>query len=426
MNFPEHPLRHELVREMHLRPFVPVRAPARLIQMVYLVDDERRAEEAELLNRPPGSSAQLSEIEGRHAVFPIGEEAQFLWERHTEATTVSAIKQGRSIDDLDHVAQWMAQWPGAAIRATKIYIELNEKEAGKLLPQMHFAQAELVTCHIKGGVRLWSDFRIRADGFGRLVIAANGAEPDELGRIVQRLQELGNYRNLALLGLPPVQRAMPELNAMEERLAGYSHKLREDTEGEDDELLRDLSNLAADLARARTEHGYRLSATRAYAQIATDRLEALTVEPVKGFQSLTDFTERRLVPANRTCATFADRLRRLSERASDAIALLNTRIDTRIKEQNLELLKSMESSFALQLRLQHLVEALSVIAASYYAVGLLAYILSGTPPFGSGDTIDLLIAVATPLVILSIYLLVSRIRNRVVRDTNGDRPKSGD
>ena len=151
------------------------------------------------------------------------------------------------------------------------------------------------------------------------------------------------------------------------------------------------------------------------------------MQPIDGFQSLTDFTERRLVPATRTIETFTNRLRRLSERSGDAIALLNTRIDTRIKAQNLELLRSMESSFNLQLRLQNLVEALSVIAASYYAVALIAYMAKGVDAFGKEDhLVEIVVALAAPLVILTIFLLVSRIRHRFIRETESATNRSGE
>jgi len=131
------------------------------------------------------------------------------------------------------------------------------------------------------------------------------------------------------------------------------------------------------------------------------------------------------VPATRTIETFVNRLRRLSERSGDVIALLNTRIDTRIKAQNLELLRSMESSFNLQLRLQNLVEALSVIAASYYAVALIAYMAKGVVGFGEeGHEVDVAIALIAPVVILTIFLLVSRIRHRFIKETENAAARS--
>ena len=47
-----------------------------------------------------------------------------------------------------------------------------------------------------------------------------------------------------------------------------------------------------------------MSATSAYAQIVSERLEGLNPQRVPGYQSLIDFTERRLLPAVRTCKTY--------------------------------------------------------------------------------------------------------------------------
>lgn len=423
MAFIEHPLRRELVHEMHLRRFAPVEAPARIVQMVCLVEEGQREAEQAHLARPP-VAPDASECENRYAVLRFAHDTTFLFERHTEATTVTLIAPGRENPTLAALTDWFGAWPGAVLRATKVFVEPSEAEAKALLPEMGFEREDLVSCIICSNVRVWSDFRIRDDGHGRLLIAASGRAPDDLGRIVQRVQELGNYRNLALVGLPQVQRLMPALNALESELASHSQKLIDDGDGEDEDLLFDLSNVSAQLARIRAENSYRMNASRAYARIAADRLEALDVEPVDGFQSLKDFTERRLVPATRTIETFMGRLQQLSERSSDAIALLNTRIDTRIKAQNLELLRSMESSFNLQLRLQNLVEVLSVIAASYYAVALIVFMAKGFEALGTGDVVDIAIGLATPMVILTIFLLVSRIRSRFVKETENHADRS--
>ncbi len=418
MEFQEHPLRRELVREMHLRRFAPVEAPATLFQMVLLVDDGMRSDEAKRLSDIVRSCGETFDSEARHVMFALGETLTFLWERHTEATTLTLIANNARSEGIAQASELLSDWPGVVVRATKVYVERDEEAALERLPEMEFEAEDLVCCDVNAGVTIWSDFRIRSDGFGRLLLTAGDAKPGELGRIVQRLQELGNYRNLALLGLPEVRRLGPELSALESRLAEESAQLGENKGDGDEALLDDLSSLSAELARIRVASGYRLSASRAYAQIAMDRLESLCVGPREGFQDLTEFTERRLVPGMRTCETFVERLRRLSERSGDAIALLNTRIDTRIKAQNLDLLRSMESSFNLQLRLQHLVEALSIVAASYYAVGLIAYMLKGVEAYPKGGWLDLSIALLTPLVILMMFALVSRIRNRFLRESN--------
>ena len=334
MGFSEHPLRRALVTEMHLRRFRPVVVHARLIQIVRVVDPENRSDEIDYLSQLPGADMSDFQPDNRHVAFRLDDGISFIWERQTEATTITAIAGGTDEKVLDDIADRMHAWPGQVVRATKIFIECSEEAAEAILPEMQFLPEDLVTCHLTPDVRLWSDFRIREDGFGRLVLSAKDVSADELGRVVQQLQELGNYRNLALLGLPPVREAMPQLDALEKKLAEYSIELSDETNGGDDALLQNLSQLSSELAGMRAANSFRYGATQAYAQIVSDRLETLDVRPIRGFQSLRDFTERRLVPAVRTCTTFNERLRRLSDRAGDVISLLNTRIDSRIRKQN--------------------------------------------------------------------------------------------
>ena len=69
-----------------------------------------------------------------------------------------------------------------------------------------------------------------------------------------------------------------------------------------DAVLEDLSSLSAELAQIVARTRYRMSATQAYAELCLDRIRRLEVAPVRGYRSLDDFTERRLLPAMRTWA----------------------------------------------------------------------------------------------------------------------------
>lgn len=120
---------------------------------------------------------------------------------------------------------------------------------------------------------------------------------------VSLLKELGNYRNMALLGLPVAQRLTPTLTQLEKRLAALSREISTGA-SRDEELMHLISHLSAEPASLTADTSYRMSASRAYAQIVSDRLLDLRIGRVPGFQTLPDFTERRLTPAMRTCASF--------------------------------------------------------------------------------------------------------------------------
>lgn len=214
MTLREHPLRRQIVSEMHLRRWPPLTAPGVIVQMLRLVSaEDRRTERTALDDLPPGSECQRSD-NLRHASGRFGESVHFVWEQHSEASTMTLFRLGADAITLETGAdaslaaalEWAADMPGEVVRATRILVLPDEAAAEQMRPQLGFTASDLVTCHIgaagdRGGARLWSDFRIGPDGFGRLLLAANGMTDGDLSRLVQRLQELGNYRNLALLGL---------------------------------------------------------------------------------------------------------------------------------------------------------------------------------------------------------------------------------
>ena len=153
-----------------------------------------------------------------------------------------------------------------------------------------------------------------------------------------------------------------------------------------------------------------MSATTAYAQIVSERLEGLESKRVPGHQSLIDFTERRLLPAVRTCESFTKRLEDLSERAAGVSSLIRTRIETTLARQSTDLLSSMNQRTQMQLRLQQTVEGLSVLAISYYAISIMAYIMKPALHYAPALDVSSLLGFAAPLIVLAVWYLIRRMR----------------
>jgi uncharacterized membrane-anchored protein len=121
---------------------------------------------------------------------------------------------------------------------------------------------------------------------------------------------------------------------------------------------------------------------------------------------------RRYDPAMRTVKSAEARLRQMGERAQRAAELLRTRVDVERSAQNQKLLESMDKRADLQLRLQRTVEGLSVVAISYYAVSLAAYVVAPlAEPLGM--TKATATAALVPLVMLGVWWMVRRIRDRL-------------
>jgi uncharacterized membrane-anchored protein len=415
MAFTEHPLRRWAVDEMRLRRFAPVARSCEIYQVVRLIDAaDRAAEDQWLLSGRPDFDEWS--IAPRHGSGQTKAGLHFLWERHAEASTLTLIlPDDAPVDARGRAMQWLENWPGSVVRATHIFVIPDQRDADAHLRRIGFSLNELVCCDVNGSMRIWSDFGIGADGYGRLLVSAGDVDDAERGRIIQRIQELGNYRNLALLGLPVVQDYGPQVDALERSLSDHARKVAQANQ-DDDVSLNELAELSAQLELIRSATGFRLSATAAYAEIAADRLASLDVRPVANHQSLTEFTERRLVPASRTCSVFRQRLGHIAERISGVMHTLDVRIDSRIKAQNLVLMQSMERSTQLQFRLQTLVEGLSVIAAAYYLVGLISYVVKGVSAFPDGSASDLIVGAITIPVILLIYGFVRVLRHRVLNE----------
>lgn len=414
MNLAEHPLRRQVVGEMHLRRWPPLGAAGQVIQVLRIVADaDRAAEAAEVAALPAGGMLDPTD-NPRHQSGRIAPGITFTWERHSEASALTLFAEPKCTPAaLASALGWAESQTGEVIRATRIHLAPNERAAKRLVARLDYLETDLVSCEIGKGVRIWSDFRIGADGLGAVVVAANGTSPGDLSRLVQRLQELGNYRNLALLGFPVAQAHWHELDRIEAAL----HDLAVDvtrTEIGDDALLERVTALSLELMKISAGSSYRMSATTAYAQLARERLSELAVVPLAGFPSLADFNARRLLPAVRTCSAHDRRCAELSERAARFAALLRTRIETRIEGQNAQLLKSMEQSASLQLRLQQLVEGLSVVALSYYLIGLNVYLLKGAEGYGLHLPVAALTALLVPATLLGTWWVLRRMKRRLL------------
>ena len=411
----DHPLRAALANEMHVRKLPPMSAPTRIMQVVVLSDNSQVDRERSVfagrcgVARPDGNPLANFMV-GRYQGMDV------VWERHTEFSSFMFILPGPFEDPFEAAAfqaaadGWFDQLGAKVVRGTLLAIADDgfRDRAGRW-----FTAEDLVVCDVSdAAARIWSDFRIQSDGFGRLLIIDNGLARQEASLVVQRLQELGNYRNMALLGLPVAQKLADRVSEYEVRLAALYSAMAAGRMP-DSELLHRLVELSAQLGEMVADTRYRMSASRAYAEIVGDRLGALRIGRVDGQQTLGDFTDRRLLPAVRTCISFSARLEDLSQRAAWASSLMRTRVDTALSMQNRDLLASMDRRTDLQLRLQQTVEGLSVVAISYYLIGLLAYVGKGLklgPHVSSA-----LIAAAVPVILLATWLGMKVLNRRLHR-----------
>lgn len=417
----DHPLRYALVNELHARPFPVVQAPATAVFVALMPEDgaarDKSADRRHLLALLDRHGAAHPQPEANHWSGPIGR-SELKWESHTEFVTFSAFTPGVSSRPFDPFEaevfpeDWLSKAPG--LRATSVLVRVlpepaSEAEMLALLDGWMVRESLAVARVVDGAAVIASDFRIDPAGHMRFAVFVRpGTGERRIGRIVQRLCEIETYRAMSMLGLIKARDLTTRLNALDPRLSTLISELdRGDRPAE--AALHELLTIASELESLAVQSSFRFGASGAYEAIVTQRIAALREERIGGRQTFGEFMMRRYDPAMRTVKSTESRLRQMAERAQRAAELLRTRVDVERSAQNQKLLESMDARADLQLRLQATVEGLSVVAISYYAVSLAAYLLHPLAErFHLAEGLDK--AFLTPLVILGVWLGLRRIR----------------
>ncbi|MGR3659857.1 MAG: DUF3422 family protein [Paracoccaceae bacterium] len=411
----DHPLRYALTNELHARPFPTIEVPgfAAYLAIEGKPDERARAHLLALLDRcgathpQPGATHYFGDI-GKH---------KLKWEQHAEFVTYTIFGEGNALQPFDPAtfnvfpSDWLAGMPGRRITSALIRVELMEDD--KVIPEKLddwlVSESLAVSSVLDDAAVIAGDYRIDPAGHLRFAVFVR---PDtgtrRVGRIVQRLCEIETYKTMAMLGLMQAR----DLSTRIEAIDGSLTRLVEDmcrNDSRADETLAGLLAISAELENMLAKSSFRFSATGAYEAIVHQRIKVLREERFDERQTFAEFMSRRFDPAMRTVKSTEKQLRNMAAAAIRAGELLRTQVDVERSAQNQLLLESMDRRADLQLRLQKTVEGLSVVAISYYAVNLAAYMAY---PFTTqlGLSKGMATAVLTPVVVLLVWLMVKRIR----------------
>ncbi|HEX5778834.1 MAG TPA: DUF3422 domain-containing protein [Xanthobacteraceae bacterium] len=412
-----HPLRAEVLGELHARPFTPIATPRRVLHFAFMRGTDARGDRAalEALCRSKGMTPPPEGARHMRWQFDGG---AMRWESHNEFSTYRwelPSENGKPFEPAARVAAKTLDGfmqPGPLMVAIDLHLIADPD--GKFSPESVFERASLAVAENSDGAALFAtDFLVDADGYVRVVVADRGMGPERAGALVQRVLELETYRTLALLGLPEAQRLSPSIGRIEKKLADVTEAMRHATGLIDNSrLLDELTALASDLEADAAASLFRFGATRAYYEIVQTRLQAIGERKFGGLPTWTSFLTRRMAPAMRTCLTMEERQANMSRKLARAANLLRTRVNVAVEGQNRDLLSAMNKRARMQLRLQQTVEGLSVAAISYYLVGLVHYVLEGAHHFGFRVDPTVGTAIAVPVVVLFVAFIVRRIRRK--------------
>ena len=419
-NFPQ---RFTLHNEVHARAPIVITLPVKSTFLALSLSNEEKKQE----------SIHLAHLCERYGVTPPQKEAthfsatldsfQIRWEQHAEFSAYSFYVQSISNEPFSQLAleqvpaEWINQLSGKIIVAAHASI-IEESMHNASNPDSisaFFSGNPVVGAEVTGGAaRAFTDFKIHADGFSRFLILDYSLKPGQAGRLLQRLFEIEVYRVMALLALPIAKKLTPELNKADKQLRTITNAMAQ-AESNDEELLDELTSLAATVENNISTHHYRFGAANAYYSLVEQRIEDLREKRIQGIQTIGEFMKRRLEPAINTCQSTSARFSLLSKRINNAGQLLRTRVDITIERQNQALLTSMDLRAKMQFRLQKTVEGLSIVAITSYIVSLFGSMAKAGNATGWIDVNPALVTgCSIPIVLLIVAFSVRRIHKKIL------------
>lgn len=409
----EHPLRGQILAEVHARPVDIVTGPTRVRRLVLTMPERPGAVDEALeafrafcrergIEPPmPGSRQHGFSTATRRAT----------WEFHTEFVTVTWQSPGDDAENHPDDIGIETLPEARLLGATRIDMLADANVPDRLLPGFRLSSLCVVGVD-GGGGEIATDFVTDADGFTRFEFAAGGLSPLRASIMLRRLLEIDTYRVMALLGLPLAREVSPLVRAAEHELTGLVEHLSDATTTDAVQAaLGDLHGLSVRSGQLSERLTYRFAAAKAYGEVLDARLKALGEVPTTKGSSLSRHVGNRVDPALATCTALETRLRVLSEKIERGVGLLDARIGLDLQIQNRSVLETIARTAQSQFRLQRTVEGLSVIAISYYLLGILSYVLGGPLEWLHLDK-GIAISLAAPLALIGVWLVIRAVRRR--------------
>lgn len=416
--------RHRLNNELFRRPPIPVSDDALVLHASVVQDPEQARESIESLREAflPERAALSAKLD--YEILVRGD-LHLKWERHNEFTSYTLATKAPEGQPFAPAATggidpaFFSTLPGQCVAATKIRVISEEDEDLKRQALALLRDNVPASQTTDGMGELWMDCAIAEDGYTRALLCVGAIPEERRARLVQRIAEIETYRMTAMLGFPVARDMMGELSALETRLHELIHRVADEDAAQaktglgaptDEASLHELLLLASEVERIQAGCTYRFSASRAYFDLVTQRVEELREQRIPGRQRVGNFLQRRLQPAAQTIDAVGNRLEALSRHTADAAGFLRTRVDLSLNRQNRELLASMNQRAEMQLRLQRTVEGLSVVAISYYGIGIVNYLSQAAEKAAVVPSAAVVTGLAAPVVIAVTFALIRRIR----------------
>lgn len=403
-NWSFHADRSSVVAEPHARPSMPVGPQDTILHLGLNCTEAAQVQLFELLAIDPkikNARHWMKQCDGFNLKL----------EQHTEFMSITLLIQRNdsTAASCDLLAGIAAIDGLDAIILTKVAVsQLSGQKGAGTAP----GRGE-VGGVMRGGMEVRTSYIPGEDGFITYSVQSPESSPDETGRRVQRLIEMETYRTLCLLGLPLARRISASLAGDENRLIDIVSTMGTESVDNDGQLFEGLSRLLQTSNAMRASTRFRFSASLAYYTLVQQRLTSLEETKLDDLQTISGFVRSRLEPSMATIESIATRQKTLIDDLSQALSLLRTRIDLGLNRDNQKVLKSLDARNQKQVQIAQTVEGLSAVAITYYAVGLLSYVLKAAAPFVPvALPHSTLVAISVPFVLGGVWITLHRLRGK--------------
>jgi len=177
---------------------------------------------------------------------------------------------------------------------------------------------------------------------------------------------------------------------------------------------------------------FRLSASVPYDRIVHSNTLALQEQALPGCRTLTDYIQWKITGIADGYQQLVSRIHALEQDFEGTIAVLRTKVELVLQEQNLaqqdqniKLLASVDQTTKSQAILQQTVEGLSVIVIAYYVSGLANYLFKAFHEMGWLSNYTLASGIFVPIAIGLAYGLITWGKKRI-HQTHSSSPTQRD
>ncbi len=365
-------------QELHARPFPVMAFDAHLALMCVKASTQTSADVWQWL------SEKVIELPKQIEAWQSSGDFWIRVEPHTEFISIVWLS--------DHANPWDDEWMSRAPTAILVLSEMVPSAREQVM-------ARSVVSHLaEGDLLIGGDLLPGADGVTRWSYAfADAPDAIQRGKSLQMVMEVETYRVLALIRMDQIRAVHPQLQQISSSAGSVS------LEGESRQMLEELEYAEARLDAIWQQINWRVGACRAYYDLVFQRLNDLHEGPVEQCIPLGRFLGRRMTPAIKTAETILRRQQELSNQVSHKANLLRTRMQLDLQEQHAH-------QVIRQTRLQSTVEGLSVVAISYYALGLISAAVVPLVPSAYAKGVK---AALVPAVVLGVWWVLRQVKKKL-------------